>query len=285
MHRRTFLGVVGGGLLLPGCTSDSNDGEGNGSSAPTVTRTPTQTPTATATPRPTPSMGEVTQLVHWTDPAGDVVSHRVDGTAAGSPTWLGYGADLPVHDGRVEADYELTVRNEAGDVAVSHTTSTATTVSGSGDAYSDDKVGALGPGTLSEGTYTAQVSVTDRVAGTTDGPATTTVSVVEPLDRAEADITFEGIDRVDGWSSVAMKWAVTNTSDRDSGVVTGLSVKPDGAADNRYQSIQATIGFDVPAGVERTYRSEGWNFEIFENVDEVTFRFDAYNFSWTVPVR
>lgn len=63
MNRRTFLGAVGVGLVVPlaGC---GGDGEGSPTATPTpeatptdepATATPTPTPTETATPTPTPT--------------------------------------------------------------------------------------------------------------------------------------------------------------------------------------------------------------------------------------
>jgi len=132
-----------------------------------------------------------------------------------------------------------------------------------------------------QGEYSYEVLIRDNVLEKVSGTAEGEFEVNEPLGPQEATISnIEGPDAIATGEDYTFTLEFSNVSDRDSSVVSPISVKYERA--NEWQTSDGNSLFcNVSAGESNTWESDETS---FDTTGTVQFRIDAIDETWSIDV-
>lgn len=277
MRRRTYLGVLAGGLGLAGCMGADEGGEATPTSTaePTPTPTPEPTPTRTETPTPTPEAPTIEQanLVWGSGVPNFVENHAIDGTGAGGYIKVGILARLPVHAGLIKAQYTVSVLDESGTRVAGATHDLSFEASGRTYSREDVWVGA-DVSELDPGTYTADVTALDTQYQATNDPYRFDFDLREPLGAGDVGLVDY---RPDSWpAGEPVRWTLEleNRTGRANAIVGDIIQSPKA---RNYSAELGSITFHLPA--EDIVAKETWE-ATFDSTGRWEFWFDYMDLEW-----
>ena len=276
MNRRRFLTVVGC-VGLSGCT---------GSETSTKTREATVTETATETPTPTPTTTTISNpelvsanlLTHWEE-FGDVRKFEVNAVGKGGNAVVGWRYSLPIHDGKSEESYQVTIYNEEGPSVTSRKGSDQNLTNNAGSDTWERWEGIDTTG-WDQGQYSAEVLVRDEVTGKNSETISVDFTVNEPLGKGEANIqSVSTPDSVKVGEQVSTNLTIANKTGRDSSVVSTLSGQYE---DSQWQSVsEEKFKMNIAANDSREYKGGTIS---FDQAGTYSYRLDAIGETWSIEV-
>lgn len=222
------------------------------------------------------SIEESSLLSHWED-FGDVLSNQMNAVGVGGIANIGARYNIPVHDGKVEELFQVTVFNEESSVD-SRTVEDTKLVRNDVQKEAYERWEGFDTTDWEQGNYTAQVIVRDEVTGE-NASAEFDFSINEPLGPDEVEIV--DVVQPPNWEvgeADTFEISVKNTSDRDGSIVSSFSVRIN---DSDWQSYSDKYISNIPAGETRTEESDR---ESFERAGSYEFRIDDIDESWTIDV-
>jgi len=279
MNRRRYLAASGalGLSTLAGCTSrGDNDSE---SDPTTSTPTPTTTgPTTTSEPA-APEITDSSLLTGW-GAFGDTLDKQVTGVGQGASAIIGFRYEANVIDGSIDITEQVSVHGpDDNRVGLEESTDTQL-VDGEGRQYWEHAL-SFDTSSWELGDHSYEVLVRNNATGEVSGTAEGSFSVVEPL--TDQDATISGVDAPDSVSTgepYAFTLEFANVSDRDSSIVSSLSVKYESSSEWSTWT-EDPIWCNVAEGESNTWSSGEVS---WDTPGTLEFRVDAIDETWTVDV-
>lgn len=285
MERRTFLAVLSS-VSLAGCTnSGSSTQTTTTSSTPTTrTRTPTtETPTETTTTTetttsvPTPTITDAALLTHWSE-FGDVKTNTVSAVGQGGNAILGWRYSLPIHDGKAQESFQITITDQNGN-QITQQTGTDTHLTNETGTDTWERWARFDTSEWQTGTYTATILVRDEISGENSQQTTVDFTLNTPLGPDEATLKSAEPKSVTVGTQFRNTLTLANTSTRDSSIVSSVSVQYNDSDWRTLNDSEFTL--NLPANGTRTHTGSPTS---FQRAGTYTIRLDAINETFTIEV-
>lgn len=234
MERRAFLATVGAATVVAGCSSGGSSGTTEtptktDTSTPTTTETVSATESPTETPAPSPEIEAVNMISGWRE-AGDVVDNEVDAFGRGATVVAGATVELPVRDGAVDVSYRLSVYKDGEKVDEQIANPSRTSTDATGTITREFSLHSSNTAGWELGTYDAAFALGDDITGQIVGDDDLGFTLNEPLTDDEAQlVTTDVPSDITAGESFDYSLTLRNDADRDSSLVSNLSVREEGS--------------------------------------------------------
>lgn len=277
VSRRALLSALGTGIAgTAGCLRLDAPAEDGGTGGGTGTED-TGTDDGTAADLE-PIFSDV-GLIRGPDVYDDLQTD-IDAVGQGGELFFGIRYQVPVYDGSVQYEMASRLLDEDGEAV--DTESFENNLSSDADGEYDSREAWIRYDTevldLQQGTYRGEFRLTETTTGASTGPETVAVDLVEPLRGEEVELVDrQGPDRVAVDQSFATTVEFRNVSQRDSTLVTDISLRPEGSDAAEFVESFRT---NLPAGEPASHE---WEMSI-TGTGTYTVRLDAVDISWPVDV-
>lgn len=222
MRRRTYLGALASAVALAGCTGDGGDGEATPTptAEPTPTETPTPTPEPTETPTPTPTEPQIERAnLVWGAGSGDwLTENAIDSAGIGAAVQLGFDYVFPAERSNPEGRLKARVMDTSGSTVQTEE------FGFDFDAADTDLIDEIGWAAVDmdgqpAGSYTAELTLTNRYTREASDPARIEFDLVEPLHPSDVALRDYRPQTVGVGESFRFELDLENRSSRDSSIV------------------------------------------------------------------
>lgn len=292
MNRRRYLSALGtlAGTAVAGCTGDGTGGDGTDSptSSPTPTATasatpsptPTDTPTPTESPTPSPKppvIDQVNPVTRWQG-FGDVIDNSIESVGQGGYVRIGGRYRIWTHGGTVGQTVGAQIYNADGNRVGQQQRSDESLTDKDGHAWYEWTL-QFQSTTWSKGEYSGTYIVRDDRLDRTSERVSYDLQIVDPLEGNEAEIvSYDGPDTVEINESFNYTLTLRNNANRDSSIVSDMSVSQDGGA---YRPAGQTFRVNIPAGQTVEWPITGASLSQY---GELSFRINDIEDEWSITV-
>ncbi|MFA1609874.1 COG1470 family protein [Halobellus rubicundus] len=269
--------------LLAGCLGDSQseeETEDTAENTPTPSPIETSTPTRSSTPTSLkPVVSNVNLVSEWQE-FGDVTARSIEGAGRGASIVIGYRYSVQVHDGEHDITKQARIFDSSGTRVAQTSSEDQQLVDGEGyqeweGAFDFETEG------WDLGEYEAEVIIKDNISGKVSSKTIGEFSLNSPLGDGEAKlISYSGPESLQPDESYSYSLELENTANRDSSIVSTLSVKRDRSEWYTYEDTQFEL--TIPAGETRT--RESGTVTAPSDSGEYTFRIDDIGEVWSFEV-